>query len=98
VSYSKGDICLGQGFVEYPEFNGMECELLEFDFDAFALSAGSLEPAYGPMWLVKWADGRHSWQYERQLRKKPPKSDYDGNQAGDWDLCPFNPYRQKDLA
>ena len=36
-------------------------------------------PAYG------WA--------ERHLRHKPP-SNYDGNSAGDWDLCPFQPYKQ----
>lgn len=31
------------------------------------------------------------------LRRIPP-STYDGNQAGEWDLCPFNPYKQKERA
>lgn len=26
---------------------------------------------------------------EDYLRRKPPKADYDGNQAGSWDLIPY---------
>jgi hypothetical protein len=33
-----------------------------------------------------------------QLRKIEPPANYDGNQAGDWELCPFQPYRQKERA
>jgi hypothetical protein len=33
-----------------------------------------------------------------QLRLKRPPSNYDGNQAGDWELCPFNPYKKRETA
>lgn len=33
-----------------------------------------------------------------QLRLKRPPSTYDGNNAGSWDLLPWNPYRVKERA
>ena len=38
-------------------------------------------------------DGR-GW-YCRALRLVPPKSNYDGNQAGDWSLIPWAPKRER---
>src|SRR5688500_8930333 len=94
VSFKVGDIAIGQNFLAYPELNGMECVLLEFDYDAFAIMAATNKPIKGPMWLVKWQDGRLSWQDEQQLRKKDePKADFT---PGDWDLCPFQPYRERE--
>jgi ribosomal protein L21E len=40
----------------------------------------------GPMWL------------QHHLRLKRPPANYDGNQAGDWELCPWQPYREKTNA
>jgi hypothetical protein len=48
-----------------------------------------------PCYLIECADGMKAGALPEALRLKRPPSTYDGNQAGDWDLCPWQPSQVK---
>jgi hypothetical protein len=81
-----GDICVGVNFVNDTHHLGVECVVIE----------PLQRTRFGECYLVRWADEDHDrYAYPYTLRLKRPPSNYDGNLAGDWGLCPFNPYKQR---
>ena len=46
---------------------------------------------------VEHVHGKYRYS-AHNLRLKRPPSEYDGNQAGDWDLIPWRPSTKKELS
>jgi hypothetical protein len=71
--FKVGEVCIGQNFVNFPEYNGCEC-LIERPlqmFGGFNRRTGewcAVEPSY----FVRWADGAGSWVGRHNLRRKQP--------------------------
>jgi hypothetical protein len=92
MSFKIGDVCV---IVQSMHGNiGAECTIVAMAPDAIIADGNDClisvhgVPSDHPtgLWSKRFA----------HLRKKPPPANYDGNQAGDWELCPFQPYRQKE--
>jgi len=94
AKFKVGDICIGQNFHDYPEFNGVECEVLDVQEQGGIYRHAFRREAFfiaGPSYRVLWATGKKHYVGEIHLRKKPPPEEY----LGDWDeiekLTGWNP-------
>jgi hypothetical protein len=96
MSFKVGDVCVivdADDFTDNRYLIGMECEIIALP--GFRVM-GQGRPIDSYLTMV--SDGATAWFMDRHLRLKRPPANYDGNQAGDWELCPFQPYRQKERA
>jgi hypothetical protein len=99
VSFKIGELCILIGGVKRPgdvSLVGCECTVvsgLHFiehsDGDSYFGHTieihGHRSPHSTGLWSV-----RPEW-----LKRKDEPSNYDGNLAGDWDLCPWQPNKQR---
>jgi hypothetical protein len=77
-SFSVGEIALGTGFVDYPEFNGMECEVLSERWLPLACVRRCDGQPLSISWCyeVRWAGGLTDQVREQNLRKRRPPQDW----------------------
>jgi len=101
AKFKVGDICIGQNFHDYPEFNGVECEVLDVREQGDIYQRAFRRVLFampGPHYRVRWATGEKYYVAETHLRKKPPPEEY----LGDWDeiekLTGWNPTYAKVAA
>jgi hypothetical protein len=100
MSFKVGDVCILIGGVKRPgeiSLTGCECTVVS--------GLHFIEHSYGDSYFGHTIEihghrsphpsGLWSARPEWLKRKDQP---YDGNQAGDWELCPFQPYRQKEMV
>lgn len=95
-AFKVGDVVIAQNLAELPERNGFEGTI--YDIRENHPVRGSItgrERTLSVAYRVEWSDGRRTAQEAHQLRLKRPPSNYDGNQAGEWDLCPWQPKRER---
>lgn len=88
-SFKIGAICIGQNFVQFPERNGMECEIIgELKERRGRGPTGKLFAALS--YRVHWADGKVYAVRPRNLRlKKPPVREIDT--VVSWETCAWRP-------
>lgn len=77
-NFRIGEIAIGQNIIGYPEYNGMECEIIR-GLCSRRIHNGLTGEDMGvrDVYRVKWADGERSSQEPHQLRKK--------HEPGNWD-------------
>lgn len=102
AKFKIGDVCLGQNFHAYPEFNGVECEVLgvreQGGIYQHAFRRG-LFVIVGPSYYVRWATtGKKYCVAERHLRKKQLPEEYLGSWEEIEQLTGWNPTRTKAAA
>jgi hypothetical protein len=90
MSFKVGDVCevIGAGSKWGQLYIGTECVVT---------SEIQPHPA-GDGHFVRLHDGLRAIFPPFRLRLKRPPANYDGNQAGDWELCPFQPYKKRETA
>lgn len=88
-----GDLCVITETALPERFRGMQCVIiadLEWIEDICDPITFVADPGlYYEIRLHGESGNRYAKPSE--LRRIDPKSEYDGNQAGDWSLCPFQP-------
>jgi len=77
MGFEIGEIVIGQNFINWPERNGMECEIIgelkERGSSSLTTGIYTVDECYE----VKWEDGITSAQKPYFLRKKkPPEIDW----------------------
>jgi hypothetical protein len=94
VSFKIGDVCEFHGLhSRCLEFNGSECVILE----GLAVRYGYSTHKERECYKIRAALDGAEWLVEPQyLRlRKPPKEPIADFTPGEWELCPFNPYKQR---
>lgn len=74
--FKLGEVVIGQGFVSHPQYNGLECEIVEElrHRDGRLLRDNSLIKA--SFYKVRWSNGEENGVFPQNLRRrKPPASD-----------------------
>ena len=71
--FKVGEVCIGQKFINWPEYNGAECVILSSERVAGGVDPRSGERAeVGPTHTVRWDDGRVANISSKNLRRKRP--------------------------
>lgn len=80
-NFKRGDIAIAQYFEEFPEYNGMECEVLDpLEFRGLIRSSSMEVREHVLRYRVKFADGQVLGPLPHQLRKRPePDEKYAAN-------------------
>jgi hypothetical protein len=88
--FKVGDVCVWQNLRKAVECNGQETLVI-------ALYGDGVHTHKNPecVWRVRDPDGKIFGAKPGQLRLKRPPADYDGNQAGSWDLIPWQPKKER---
>lgn len=81
TTFSVGEIALGHGFQNWPEYNGVECIVLEGLRPLEALDQRSGEVLRAEFYLVKFSDGEIAEVLPINLRKRRPPSTDESHQA-----------------
>jgi hypothetical protein len=93
MSFKVGDVCV---VLAHPDYEAIHQKFVgsEVVLTAFLGAPASLEH-YGNYWSGKFADGMEARFAEIILRLKRPPSYPDQFTAGDWDLIPWQPHRER---
>jgi hypothetical protein len=87
--FQVGDLCVIVSCDHDPSYVGNECEIVSIGggiLDCTVKIPGRPSPHRNGNWSATFS----------QLRKKAPPADYDGNQAGSWDLIPWQPSKVRE--
>ena len=94
AKFNRGEICIGQNFVESQCYNGMECEVMKvclLDDTGVNLPTNTKVDLRCPFYLVKFCDGADSFVNEHNLRRKPPQRK-DRDIKTEWDETIWSPH------
>ena len=95
MSFKPGDICIGVGFRNWVQNNGMECVVLTPIANVHTIDPRTNELSFGPNHKVQWADGREVWVSPLRLRLKRPPSYPEQFTTAKWSDCPWQPHRER---
>lgn len=71
--FKVGEVCIGQNFINWPEYNGAECIVLSPERIDGGVDPRSGEVSeFGPTHTVQWDDGRIANVATTNLRRKRP--------------------------
>lgn len=75
--FKVGEVVIGQGFTISPEYNGMECTILEHLRYYDKVPRRTRPNVYLSGWMhhVHWANGEHGREYPWNLRKRKQPDD-----------------------
>lgn len=88
-----GDVCIivdAARFILNRHLIGMECVIEALPGETLP---GVIRPLDSYCSMV--SDGQRFWGQARYFRLKRPPQTYDGDQAGDWDLMPWRPSKER---
>lgn len=98
MNFKVGDVCVIVNADIHPEHNGRECSV--YEGPRIVYPQGS-EAYYGYIIDIPGSPsdcktGRWCARPEHLRLKRPPNKDE--FVAGEWELCPFNPYKKREMA
>lgn len=73
-TFAVGKVAIGQNFRNWPELNGMCCEIIGGLRPGFGHDSRTGETRKGQFYLVRWADCTELWVMPEYLRKRRPPS------------------------
>ncbi len=81
-NFKRGDIAIAQYFEQFPEYNGMECEVIDpLEFRGL-INADMTVREHVLRYRVQFADGMMLGPLPHQLRKRPvPDEKYAANDS-----------------
>ena len=95
AKFNRGEICIGQNFVESPEYNGKECEIAEVHCtEGLGVNLINLTTIklYCPYYRVKFCgDADMVYVNEFNLRRKPPQRK-DMDRKTEWENGVWTPH------
>lgn len=94
MTFKIGEICVGHGLVIYPEYNGVECEIILSIRPHSGINWRTGNASHGMHYQVKFSDG--SIQNIREInlrRRRPPSREIDT--VVSWSDCMWKPSEVK---
>lgn len=96
-AFKVGDVCVIVGADTHKEQIGRQCVIVSGPRTLYP--SGTDISYFGcEIEIDGFPSPHHSGKWScriEYLRKIDPPSNYDGNQAGEWDLCPWQPKRER---
>jgi hypothetical protein len=94
-AFKVGDVCVGQGFVTEPTYNGAECVVIEYMGVVYVrCRLTGRNTGMHPTYRVEWAGGEVSYCAASHLRRKePPKPAREIDTVVSWSDCAWSPER-----